>query len=72
MLPVYLISRAAKDPHHLENTRLMVRCPGGELVPMVEASQFIAHLPRIDMLRVYARPDLAEGSAAEHIRSVLS
>lgn len=67
-----LVSRAAKDPHHLEDTRLMVRCPGGDLLPMVEASQFIAHLPRIDMLRVYARPDLAAGSARQHISSVLS
>ena len=67
-----LVSRAAKDPHHLEDTRLMVRYAGGDLVPMVEASQFIAHLPRIDMLRVYARPDLASGSTRHHIQSVLS
>ena len=55
-----LVSRAAKDPHRLGRSRVLVRSSGGALVPMEKASHFIRHLGRIETKRVYARPDLRD------------
>ena len=48
-----LVSHASKDPHRLGEQPIWVRSPGGELRSMREASHFIAHLERIDRIRVY-------------------
>jgi len=55
-----LVSRAAKDPHRLGRSRVLVRSADRRLVPMEEASHFIRHLGRIEATRVYARPDLRD------------
>ncbi|HVS63232.1 MAG TPA: HD domain-containing protein [Thermoanaerobaculia bacterium] len=61
-----LVSRAAKDPHRLGRSRVLVRSAGGgALVPMEKASHFIRHLGRIEATRVYARPDLRDEVARE-------
>jgi hypothetical protein len=49
-----LVSHSAKDPHHFERGRLLVRHPDGRLQPITEASHFIRHLSRIERFRVYA------------------
>ena len=53
-----LVSNSAKDPHRLRSSRVLVRRWDGALEPMAEASQFIAHLTRIDRYRVYTAPAL--------------
>jgi hypothetical protein len=59
-----LVSRAAKDPHRLGRSRVLVRTASGALLPMEEASHFIRYLGRIEATRVYARPDLRDEVAA--------
>lgn len=66
-----LVSRAFKDPHHLDRSRLMVRGNDGKLLRMEHASQFISRLPPIDRYRIYAHPSLAKGPSAERIRESL-
>jgi len=67
-----LVSKAVKDPHRLDRTRLMVRGNDGELLRMESASQFISRLPRIDRYRIYAHPDLISDKISERIRTTLS
>lgn len=60
-----LVSRSAKDPHRLGESRVLVRRFDGGLEPMEEASHFIRHLARIDRYRIYTAPELrADVSAA--------
>lgn len=49
-----LIDHSAKDPHRLGQKRVLVRRFDGSLEPMAEASDFISHMSRIDVFRVYA------------------
>ena len=49
-----LIDHSAKDPHRLEDHRVLVRSHGNELVPMAEVSDFINQLSRIASYRVYS------------------
>jgi hypothetical protein len=55
-----LISNSAKDPHRLRTSRVLVRRYDGSLEPMAEASQFIAHLARIERFRVYTPKELRQ------------
>lgn len=55
-----LVSHASKDPHRLGEHPIWVRRPNGELISMREASHFIAHLERIDRVRVYAAEEIHE------------
>ena len=63
-----LVSRSAKDPHRMGESRVLVRRFDGGLEPMEEASQFIRHLSRIDRYRVYAPPPL-HGEVAAVLRA---
>jgi hypothetical protein len=56
-----LVSHAAKDPHRLEASRVLVRHRDGRLEPVAQASHFMRHLGRIERFRVYA----PEGRRAE-------
>ncbi len=67
-----LVSKAFKDPHHLDHSRLMVRGSDGELLRMEDASQFISRLPRIDRYRIYAHPELSSGAAKKRIQEALA
>ncbi|MDX1643217.1 MAG: HD domain-containing protein [Thermoanaerobaculia bacterium] len=58
-----LVSRAAKDPHRFEQDRVWVDTDRG-LVPIQQASHFIAHLERIDRIRVYAPAELRQEVAS--------
>ena len=49
-----LVDHSAKDPHRLAKSRVLVKRSDSRLVPMSEASDFIAHLSRIESFRVYA------------------
>lgn len=49
-----LIDRSAKNPHQLGESRVPVRRWDGTIDLVAHASDFIAHLSRIDMVRVYA------------------
>jgi HD superfamily phosphohydrolase len=60
-----LVDHSSKDPHRLGQSRVLVRYDDGSLLPMAEASDFIAHMSRIDSFRVYAEPALREEVAAE-------
>ena len=53
-----LVSRSAKDPHRLGESRVLVKRFDGGLEPMEEASHFIRHLARIDRYRIYTPPEL--------------
>lgn len=59
-----LVDNSAKDPHRLGQNRVWVKRWDGSLLPMAEASDFIAQLSRIDCFRVYApravREEVAE------------
>ncbi len=52
-----LVSRSSKDPHRMEESRVLVRHRDGRLEPMTEASHFMRHLGRIERYRVYAPPE---------------
>lgn len=58
--PRILVSHAAKDPHRLGESRVLVRRFDGGLEPMEEASHFIRHLERIDRYRIYTPPELKQ------------
>lgn len=49
-----LVDHSSKDPHRLGKKRVLVRRFDGTLIPMLEASDFISHMSRIDSYRVYA------------------
>ncbi len=51
-----LVSHAAKDPHRLGESRVLVQRFDGQLEPMEEASHFVRHLGRIDRVRIYTPP----------------
>lgn len=53
-----LVSHAAKDPHRLGESRVLVQRFDGQLEPMEEASHFVRHLGRIDRYRIYTPPRL--------------
>ena len=53
-----LVSHAAKDPHRLGESRVLVQRFDGQLEPMEEASHFVRHLGRIDRYRIYTPPQL--------------
>jgi HD superfamily phosphohydrolase len=53
-----LVSLAAKDPHRLGESRVLVQRFDGQLEPMEEASHFVRHLERIDRYRIYTPPQL--------------
>jgi hypothetical protein len=53
-----------KDPHKLEQSRVLVRRSGGELVPLIDASHFIRHLTTINTHRVYCEPAIQAEVAA--------
>ena len=59
-----LVSRSAKDPHRLGQSRVLVKRFDGSLEPMEEASHFIRHLARIDRYRVYTPPQIEDQVAA--------
>ena len=54
-----LVSRAAKDPHRMGESRVLVERFDGQLEPMEEASHFVRHLGRINRYRIYTPPQLA-------------
>jgi len=60
-----LVARSAKDPHRLASGRVLVEGEAGAVEPLEEASDFLRHLSRIDVCRVYARPELRDRVAAE-------
>ncbi|MEL7059609.1 MAG: HD domain-containing protein [Acidobacteriota bacterium] len=49
-----MIDNSAKDPHRLKSSRVWVRRWDDSLLPMEQASDFIAQLSRIECFRVYA------------------
>ena len=55
-----LVDNSNKDPHRLAKNRVWVRRRDGDLVPMSQASDFIAKLSRIDAFRVYAPKELRQ------------
>lgn len=59
-----LIDHSAKDPHRLGQKRVLVQQFDGSLQPMAEASDFISHMSRIDVYRVYAKRSLSASVAA--------
>jgi HD superfamily phosphohydrolase len=62
-----LVVRSAKDPHRLGRSRVLVATTDRGVEPMERASQFLRFLERIDLARVYARPEIrAEVAAALH------
>jgi len=69
----FLVARSAKDPHRLGSGRVLVVGEGGTTEPLERASDFLRHLSRIDVTRVYARPELCEEVGRrlrERVRSV--
>jgi HD superfamily phosphohydrolase len=65
-----LVSNAAKDPHRLGESRVLVRASDGRLETMENASNFIRHLARIDRHRVYAPAAIAETVRAAFAREL--
>jgi HD superfamily phosphohydrolase len=61
----FLVARSAKDPHRLGTGRVLVVGEGGATEPLESASQFLRHLVRIDVARVYARSGIRDAVAAE-------
>jgi len=59
-----LIDRSAKDPHRLGASRVPMRAHDGTVQMVSEASDFIAHLSRIEMVRVYSTRALRDEVAA--------
>lgn len=59
-----LVARSAKDPHRLGSGRVLVVGERGAPEPLERASDFLRHLSRIDVSRVYARPELRDEVAA--------
>lgn len=55
-----LIDRSAKDPHRLIKSRVPVRGHDGRVHLVSDASDFIAHLSRIEMVRIYCPRPLSD------------
>ncbi len=55
-----LIDRSAKDPHRLIKSRVPVRGHDDRIHLVGDASDFIGHLSRIEMVRVYCPRDLRQ------------
>lgn len=51
-----LVDYSAKDPHRMSQSRVYTRRFDGRLQPVAEASDFIAHMSKINAYRVYAEP----------------
>jgi len=49
-----LVDHSAKNPHRLKDSGVLVRGFDGELAPVAEVSDFIAHMSMIQCFRVYA------------------
>jgi hypothetical protein len=60
-----LVARSAKDPHRLGTGRVWVVSDRGAPEPLERASQFLRHLARIDVARVYARAAIRDEVARE-------
>jgi hypothetical protein len=60
-----LVARSAKDPHRLGAGRVLVVSDRGAPEPLERASQFLRHLSRIDVARVYARAEIRDEVARE-------
>jgi len=59
-----LVARSAKDPHRLGTGRVLVVGDGGSPEPLERASDFLRHLSRIDVCRIYARAEIRDEVAA--------
>jgi HD superfamily phosphohydrolase len=59
-----LVARSAKDPHRLGSGRVLVVGERGASEPLERASDFLRHLSRIDVSRVYARSEIRDDVAA--------
>lgn len=59
-----LIDRSAKDPHRLDASRVPVRGHDGQVNLVTDVSDFIAHLSRIEMVRVYSPRELRDDVAS--------
>jgi len=66
-----LVARSSKDPHRLASGRVLVEAESGAIEPLESASHFLRHLARIDVSRVYARPEIRDEVARE-LRSRLA
>jgi len=60
-----LVARSSKDPHRLASGRVLVEADSGAIEPLESASHFLRHLARIDVSRVYARPEIRDEVARE-------
>ena len=60
-----LVARSAKDPHRLGTGPVLVVGEEGTTEPLEQASDFLRYLSRIDVSRVYARPELRDRVARE-------
>ncbi|HLF56052.1 MAG TPA: HD domain-containing protein [Thermoanaerobaculia bacterium] len=60
-----LVARSAKDPHRLGAGGVLVVSDLGAPESLESASQFLRHLSRIDVARVYARPEIRDEVARE-------
>ena len=59
-----LVVRSRKDPHRLAKARVLVEHDRARLEPLDRSSQFLRHLARIDLSRVYARAGIRDRVAA--------
>jgi HD superfamily phosphohydrolase len=59
-----LVARSRKDPHRLAKARVLVEHDRRRLEPLDRSSQFLRHLARIDLSRVYARAEIRDEVAA--------
>ena len=55
-----LVARSAKDPHRLGSGRVLVVGERGAPEPLERASDFLRHLSRIDVCRIYARAEIRD------------
>jgi HD superfamily phosphohydrolase len=55
-----LVVRSHKDPHRLHSARVLVERDRRRLEPLDRSSQFLRHLARIDLSRVYARAEIRD------------
>ncbi len=69
---VLLVVRSRKDPHRLHSARVLVERDRHRLEPLDRSSQFLRHLARIDLSRVYAQAgirDRVAGILRDRVRS---
>jgi len=66
-----LVARSAKDPHRLASGHVLVVGEADSTEPLERASDFLRHLSRIDVSRVYARPEIRDRVAATLKRRIL-